>query len=127
MKKYELISEPGRSYFRVRAIRDFGNVKAGELGGLVDSPEVLSHEGSCWIGGHAIVSCGARVTDDAIVTGNALVSGKVTLAGKVHVKGWVQLQGQDVALSGALSLYADMPEKGPPATRAPKIPHRPAH
>ena len=42
-KKYELI--PDGSLFRLRALRDFGDVKKGDIGGLVESEENLSHNG----------------------------------------------------------------------------------
>ena len=54
MKKYELIKESktifkGREVFRVKALKNFGNVKAGDVGGWVCSCNNLSQEGDCWI------------------------------------------------------------------------------
>ena len=63
IKKYELTNEelkvidddisPYGMYstivYRIRALKDFGDVKAGDLGGYVNSEENLSHEGNCWI------------------------------------------------------------------------------
>lgn len=50
MKKYELTKEfiehCGRRLFRIRALIDFGNVKAGDLGGYVEKEENLSQEGN---------------------------------------------------------------------------------
>lgn len=49
MKKYELTDKTmeinNRTLFRIRALRDFGNVKAGDLGGFVETEDNLSHEG----------------------------------------------------------------------------------
>lgn len=46
-KKYELIDETqewnGRILHRIRALADFGDVKAGELGGWIEKEENLSH------------------------------------------------------------------------------------
>ena len=48
-KKYELIDETqewnGRILHRIRALADFGDVKAGELGGWIEKEENLSHNG----------------------------------------------------------------------------------
>lgn len=68
-KKYELTDETqewnGRTLHRIRALADFGDVKAGELGGWIEKEENLSHNGNAWVYGDAWV-CG-----DAQVCGNA--------------------------------------------------------
>ena len=52
-KKYELTNEKieyeRKTLYRIRALRDFSDVKAGDLGGFVESEKNLSHEGDCWI------------------------------------------------------------------------------
>lgn len=61
MKKYELTDETidvsGTTLHRIKALKDFGNVKKGELGGYVESERNLSQEGNCWVCGNAKV-CG---------------------------------------------------------------------
>lgn len=61
MKKYELTDETievyGTALHRIKALKDFGNVKTGELGGYVESERNLSQEGNCWVYGNAEV-CG---------------------------------------------------------------------
>ena len=53
MKKYELTTETlqfaGRTLYRIKAVKDFGSVKAGELGGWIESEENLSQTGNAWI------------------------------------------------------------------------------
>lgn len=81
MKKYELTDETievyGTALHRIKALKDFGNVKKGELGGYVESERNLSQEGNCWVYGDAEVCgnawvCGnAKVYDNAEVCGNA--------------------------------------------------------
>ena len=68
MKKFELTSEFitnifGTKLFRIKALIEFGNVKAGELGGFVEKEENLSQDGNAW------------VYDNACVCGNACVYG----------------------------------------------------
>lgn len=69
MKKYELTDETievyGTALHRIKALKDFGNVKKGELGGYVESEHNLSQEGNCWVCGNA------EVYDNAEVCGNA--------------------------------------------------------
>ena len=84
--KYVLLDE-GRDdkLFRLKALRDFGNVKAGDLGGLVAGEHNLSHEGACWVYGDARVLGRARVGGNAKVSGDALVCGNA----KVYDNAWV--------------------------------------
>ena len=78
MKKFELTSEFitnifGTKLFRIKALIEFGNVKAGELGGFVEKEENLNHEGNAWVYGNAEVYGNARVYGNAWVYGNARV------------------------------------------------------
>jgi len=69
-KKYEFVEEEQLgSLRRIRAIRDFGNVKSGDLGGFIEHEKNLSHDGNCW------------VYDDAIVCGTAVIAGNVIIDG----------------------------------------------
>lgn len=57
MKKYELTDETTTVrnvvLCRIRALKDFGDVKAGELGGYIEKEENLSQEGNAWVSGNA--------------------------------------------------------------------------
>ena len=62
MKKFELTSEFvtnifGTKLFRIKALVEFGNVEAGELGGYIEKEENLDHDGNAWVYGDARV-CG---------------------------------------------------------------------
>ena len=78
-KKYELIDETqewnGRILHRIRALADFGDVKAGELGGWIEKEENLSHNDDAWVYGDAQVYGDARVYGNAWVFGDARVCG----------------------------------------------------
>jgi len=87
--------DDGRKVQRICALRSFGNVKAGTIGGYVEHADNLSQEGTCWIAdgamalGWSLVSKDAQlrdramldqhavITDHAIVEDNALLSGTV--------------------------------------------------
>ena len=76
MKKFELTSEFitnifGTKLFRIKALIEFGNVKAGELGGFVEKEENLSQDGNAWVYDNARVYGDACVCGDACVYGDA--------------------------------------------------------
>ena len=60
---------------RIKALRSFGDVKEGDLGGWIEKESNLSHEGNCWVYGNAGVYGNAEVSGNAGVYGNAEVSG----------------------------------------------------
>ena len=79
MKKYEFTKETinvfGKTLHRIRAARDFSNVRAGDFGGFIESESNLSHDDDAWVYGNAQVYDDAQVSGDAQVYGNAQVSG----------------------------------------------------
>ena len=84
MKKYELIKESKtmfaeREIFRIRALKDFEDVKAGDIGGWVCSENNLSQEGECWIYDEAKCLDEARVYDNAVMCGNAVMFGNAKM------------------------------------------------
>lgn len=64
MKKYELTDETikigGHTLYRIKALVDFGNVKAGDIGGRIEKEENLAQDGNAWVSGDAWVSCDAH-------------------------------------------------------------------
>lgn len=78
-KKYELVREDsiivdGFKLYRIRALRDFFVVKAGELGGYIEHEGCLSHEGYAWVFDDAKVYNDGKVADCGRVAGNAIVT-----------------------------------------------------
>lgn len=58
MKKFELTTEfitnaLGKKLFRIKALVEFGSVKAGELGGYAEKEENISQDGNAWVSGDA--------------------------------------------------------------------------
>lgn len=98
--KYSLTEElPG--LFRIKSTRDIPehSIKKGDLGGLVMSESVLSHDGSCW------VEYGAVLGPDVRVTGNALVGGPETvIGGSVRIFGNAKVSG-DVFINGKGKIF----------------------
>lgn len=69
MKKYDFTGETlkwyGRTLKRIRALKDFRGVKAGDIGGWIEKEENLSHEGDCWVYDKAKVYGRAEVYGEA--------------------------------------------------------------
>lgn len=70
MKKFELTTEfitnaLGKKLFRIKALVEFGSVKAGELGGYAEKEENISQDGNAWVSGDAKVFGNAEVYGDA--------------------------------------------------------------
>ena len=122
MKKFELTSEFitnifGTKLFRIKALCEFGNVKAGELGGFLEKEENLSNDGDAWVYGNASVSGdawvygNASVSGDARVSGDAWVSGNARVSGNASVSGDAEVSG-DASVSGDARVYGDAEVSG---------------
>lgn len=106
--KYEFTDEimefDGKTLRRIRALRNFFTVKAGDVGGFIQHCDNLSHYGDCWVednacvcedaaiveaawvGGHAIVRDKARIGGNAYIGGTAVVTGSAHLTGGAHIE-----------------------------------------
>lgn len=75
-KKYELTEETfavdGHVLHRIKALRDFGNVKKGDIGGWIECEDNLSHDDDCWVYGEAVI----KSKSDYIVFKNWWSSGR---------------------------------------------------
>ena len=80
MKKYKLTDEciiiDAHKLYRIKALKDFGDVHKGEKGGFIGSEVNLSQYGDCWVYGNAMVYGNAEVYGNARVHGDAMVYGK---------------------------------------------------
>ena len=78
-KKYEFTGETKIfeciTLHRIRAIRSFGNVKSGDIGGWIENQINLDQESDAWVYDNAWVYGDALVSGDARVSGDALVFG----------------------------------------------------
>lgn len=89
--KYELTSETrelkGKILHRIRALKDFADVKKGDLGGFIESENNLSQDGTSWVYDNSAVLGNAKVSGGAVVCGNSIL--------------------EDFLISGITVLYAD--------------------
>ena len=92
MKKYELTTETlhfaGRTLHRIKAVKDFGSVKAGQFGGWIESEENLSQADNAWVYNNAKVFDKARVYGDAAVSDDAKVCGYAAVFDNAKVCGY---------------------------------------
>jgi serine acetyltransferase len=106
--------------YRIEALRDIPlhGVKAGDLGGYVNSPKVLSQNGSAWIADNAMVLDNVVVQGNAYVGGNAIVCSRfsytyIVLDENTKVMDYAQIliprDGEDkksgTTISGNVEIY----------------------
>jgi len=114
-KKYELTGETKNirglgTLRRIRALRSFGDVKEGVLGGWVQSEKNLSHMGNCWIYYNAIVhesalvSHNARVYDNAHICGESYIGGNAVITDNVRIERKSSVK-DNVVISGKARIY----------------------
>lgn len=116
-KKYKLIESSrawlyGRPIYRIQALRDFSDVKKGDLGGFVESEGNLSQEGDCWIYDMAQAMEKSRVEDDACLRdcskmyGSSLLKDKAQLQGCARMIQYASLEDNAVAIDAEISGFA---------------------
>ena len=73
--KYELLQHPytrgSETIYQIKALRDFSDVKAGDLGGYISTEENLSHDGDCWLYQQSVACEKSKVKDDAKLYGTS--------------------------------------------------------
>ena len=118
MKKYELIPDdtiriakegelkPFCKLFRVRALIDFADVKAGDLGGFIQSEKNLSHDGNAWVYDSAKVYGDAKVYGNALVFDNAEVYGNAKVFDNACVFNNAEVSG-DAEVYGKAKVYGN--------------------
>ena len=122
-KKYEILKEDsmkykGRKVYRIRALKDFSDVKKGQLGGYVEREYNLSQKGNCWVGDSAIVCEDGLVQDyakildhsivdgDAFVCANAIICNNAQLHDNVQVGGNAKIGGHAL-IQGKAEIYGN--------------------
>ena len=102
--------------FRIREWHDFGDVKAGDIGGYVESEDNLSHQGNAWVADNAKVTGNTHISGNAVVYDNAWVSGEGEISGDVIIGGWAEVKVAS-KISGKLFITAARPDPGPVPSR----------
>ena len=107
-KKYELSNETivfnGVTLHRIKALKDFSDVKAGDLGGWVEKEDNLSQMGDAWVYENAEVYGNAKIHGDAEIYRNAKVFGNAKVYGNAEVFGNAEIYGNAV-ISGNAKVF----------------------
>ena len=116
MKKYELTTETlqfaGRTLHRIKAVKDFDSIKAGEFGGWIENEKNLSQDDNAWIYGNATVFDNAKILGNAKVYGkaevygNAKVYGKAEVYGNAYIYNYAKVYG-NAAIKGDTRVYGN--------------------
>ena len=105
-KKYELTSETiefnGVTLHRIKALKNFSDVKAGDLGGWVEKEDNLSQMGDAWVYINAKVYGNAKVLGNAKVDENAVVFGQAKVYDNAKVYGNANVLGNAVIYGNAV-------------------------
>jgi hypothetical protein len=115
-KKYELLAGDflkagDRTVYRIRALRDFADVRRGDIGGYIENESALAHDGDAWVqdvaqvyGPHGRVTGNARIRGEAWVLGrvdgDAEICDLVVVEAHAYVGGRTVLSGDEI-ISGA--------------------------
>lgn len=92
-KKYELIESNIKGLYRVKALKNFADVKKGDIGGYVENPNNLSHEGYCWIYDNAKVYDNARIYGNSQVWDYAVIQGNARIYGNSQILNCAVIDG----------------------------------
>ena len=109
MNKYEItnIQHPDNpKLHQIKALKDFGSVKAGDLGGYIEKESNLSQEGDCWVYPDAWVYGNAGVYGNAWVSGDAQVRGNAQVSDSARVYGNAQVYG-NAWVSGYVCVFGN--------------------
>ena len=110
-KKFELIKDDTimvrkHKLYRIRALIDFDNVSAGDLGGYVANENNLSQMGDCWIYDNAKVFGNARIYGNAHIYDNAQVLGNANIYDNAKIHNNAQVFG-DAHVCGSATVCDD--------------------
>lgn len=106
-RKYELITDDklqldgNITLYRIRSLKDFGDIMKGDLGGYIESESNLSHDGDCWIYDGALAYGGSRILEDAKISGNAKIRGNAIARGNSKLYGQALMEGDAISSSNA--------------------------
>ena len=91
MLKYKMTNNTlmvnGRVLHQIVALKDFGMISKGELGGWIEDYNNLAQEGKAWVANNACVYAFARVSQNAFIGDSARVAGRALVTENALVSG----------------------------------------
>lgn len=112
-KKYELLKDDhieyeGHTLYRIRALKDFNNISAGDLGGYIEQEKNLSQYSKCWVYdeakvyGNAHVFVNAKIFDNVNVYGNASIFGNAQIYDNAKIHGNSKVYDNAIVFGNAI-------------------------
>lgn len=101
--------------YRIKAIRSFGNICRGDLGGFVQSEQNLSQEGDCWVADNAKVYENARIIGSVLVDKDACINGNVYIYGTngpIHISDYTEITGNTIIGNDTPNAYSSIKISG---------------
>lgn len=114
MEKYCLTDNTiyitGNRLYQIKALKDFGKVKKGDLGGYIASENNLSQAGNCWVFQDSMVFNNAKVLenaeirsdttmhDNSMVSGNSICDGNIYLCDNCRITGNAVVNGNSILI-----------------------------
>lgn len=110
-KKYKLTNHTKKVYgghilHQIKALKSFGDVLKGDLGGWIEDYSNLSQSDTAWVDDNAMVWGNATVSNKAKIGGNAKVLDSAWIYGKAKVYGDATVSGL-TCISGNAKVYGD--------------------
>lgn len=114
------INIDGVNLYRIIALKDFSDVRKGDIGGYVESYDNLSQEGNSWLYDSAKCYSNGKVLEDAKVKGNSLVYRGAIVKGIAEIEDACLIYDNAVVgegnnecyLSGGVQVYDEAEIKG---------------
>jgi UDP-3-O-[3-hydroxymyristoyl] glucosamine N-acyltransferase len=75
-----------RKLQRIRAVRSFGTISEGSIGGYIEYDENLSHNDNCWVADNAIAAGESRVRRNALLRDNAYIDDHVVVSDETIIQ-----------------------------------------
>ena len=82
--------------YRIIALKDFGDVKKGDIGGFIQKESNLSQEGNCWIYDDATICGEAKIYGNAQVRNNAHIDGYASIYGNAKIYDYADINGHSL-------------------------------
>lgn len=102
MHKYEITNHTkvvdGHVLHRIRALKNFSIIKAGDFGGFVETENNLSQHGNCWAFHNSLIYGNARVIENAFIFGNANIFDNALICGKAQIECNAKVFGNAIVL-----------------------------
>ena len=94
--KYKILFDDNIEYnnhilYRIEALKDFSNVKKGDLGGYIEDYANLSQDGNCWVYDNSFVLNESHISENAMLKENVVVSGKSSISGDSEIIGNIRI------------------------------------